>query len=379
MSVPPPPPWLDGELEWLDLLGRFLDKLDRKPAKDWKQLPSLRLDPNTCPRLFRNDDAAQISWSLFKELDQEGITKIKLDPCRNLYDPEYQQARVQLVLTAEPTLRAWLNRPLTPSYPQAWRQAVDQLGSANDGQVELLRERPLKIEGHSAEDVVQAFLRIADYGQHALTLRQISARCFWGHSKVLDNRVDLVRALYPQIMIQARKLVVNVHLPNELQGILFIENLDSYTSAITKTSVSTRNLAIVYCAGFRGGAQRVRQRTEVSLHYHEVGRSAVQQKLEAWWFDEMKPDYPCAFWGDLDFSGMAILKALRQRFPRIKAWEPGYDQLLACIAGGHTPSAAHKQEQIDPGETGCPYADEVLLPALRKYGLYVDQEMVWDG
>lgn len=31
-------------------------------------------------------------------------------------------------------------------------------------------------------------------------------------------------------------------------------------------------------------------------------------------------------------------------------------------------------QQIDPGETGCPYAGEVLLPTMRRHGRFVDQE-----
>lgn len=168
--------------------------------------------------------------------------------------------------------------------------------------------------------------------------------------------------------IQARKLLMNIHLPEELEGILFIENLDSYTRAVTQTSTRTQHPALVYCAGFRSGAQRVPQHAGVSLHYHEASRTTVQKNLEAWWFEGSGPDYPCSFWGDLDFASMGILKALRQRFPRIEAWQPGY-----------APSSAHKQEQLDPGKTGCTYADKVLLPALRRHGLCVDQEMIWDG
>ncbi|MBT4075489.1 MAG: hypothetical protein HOE78_02800, partial [Gammaproteobacteria bacterium] len=29
---------------------------------------------------------------------------------------------------------------------------------------------------------------------------------------------------------------------------------------------------------------------------------------------------PVWFWGDLDYSGMAILKVLRQRFENVQAW-----------------------------------------------------------
>jgi hypothetical protein len=39
------------------------------------------------------------------------------------------------------------------------------------------------------------------------------------------------------------------------------------------------------------------------------------------------------------------------------------------------PSAADKQGQLSIGSTGCVYADEQLLPALRSTGAFVDQEV----
>lgn len=38
------------------------------------------------------------------------------------------------------------------------------------------------------------------------------------------------------------------------------------------------------------------------------------------------------------------------------------------------PEAANKERQADPETTGCAYADEVLLTALRSVGRFVDQE-----
>ena len=63
-------------------------------------------------------------------------------------------------------------------------------------------------------------------------------------------------------------------------------------------------------------------------------------------------------------------------FPDAAAWEPGYSNLLsvALLGGGHHPEAANKERQVDPGATGCLFADEALLPALREIGRFVDQE-----
>ena len=47
------------------------------------------------------------------------------------------------------------------------------------------------------KEVVEAFARIATLNG-PLTLRQLSATVFWGDSKVLDARRELIEALFPQ-------------------------------------------------------------------------------------------------------------------------------------------------------------------------------------
>jgi hypothetical protein len=159
--------------------------------------------------------------------------------------------------------------------------------------------------------------------------------------------------------------------------VLFIENQDSYTLACEGRPQAASGLALVYAAGFRGTAERLRQREGVRLHYAGAGQSSWQASFEQWWFGQAAPAGPLAFWGDLDFAGMAILAGLRQRFGGLSAWAPGYRPLLEQLRnqGGHALEAADKQGQTDPGNTGCPFADRKLLPAIREYG-GVDQELL---
>lgn len=62
----------------------------------------------------------------------------------------------------------------------------------------------------------------------------------------------------------------------------------------------------------------------------------------------------------------------------LQAWPPGYQAMLTHLTRGfgHAPGQGSRENQADPGETGCPYADHTLLPALRRHGLFVDQEIV---
>lgn len=48
------------------------------------------------------------------------------------------------------------------------------------------------------------------------------------------------------------------------------------------------------------------------------------------------------------------------------------DQLATGL--GHTPEEARKDGQHPIETTGCQYADESILPAIRSYGRFVDQE-----
>ena len=66
----------------------------------------------------------------------------------------------------------------------------------------------------------------------------------------------------------------------------------------------------------------------------------------------------------------------RTHFFRPLTWGRRDGILLQILEaeGGHNPEAARKAGQRDPGFTGCQHADAVLLPAIRRYGKFVDQE-----
>lgn len=370
------PRWLDDESEVLALLHAFLDKLDRRPAGEWQQPPAIRVEPKRFPRLFRHDTGADRQWALLKSLDS-AVLDISIDRRRTPYAPEYAGARVRLMLSAEDTLRRWLDRPRSVSYAVQWREAVAQHAPSFSGGGAALAARPVQLPGKSAAELVSAFARIAQYADRELSLRQLSARCFWGHSKFLDDRSELLAALFPSVRVQPRPILVNVHLPERIAGALFIENHDSYARAIAGIPAEAHSLALVFASGFRGTAQRIREPAGVCLHYHASSTAAQCAAFESWWF-AVGGEMPAWFWGDLDFSGLAILKSLRMRFGDVRAWEPGYRPMLEIMhtGGGHTREVADKEDQAHPGATGCTFADQVLLPAIEQYRSFVDQEAV---
>lgn len=374
-----PPPWLEDEPEILKLLHYFLDKLDKQPAESWKAPLSVSVERKRFPALFRLGEAADREWALIKSLaENQGLIEIYPGRGRGPYDPEYAKARIRFVFEAEARLRDWLGRPRAASALQQWQTAVDERADCFAGDVVRLRSRVIARDGQSARSLVQGFVEIGRYQDAGLTLRQLSARCFAGDSKLLDAREELLRALYPDIHIATRPLLVNVHLPARFEAVLFIENQDTYTRAVQGVPEAVAGHALVYCAGFRGGARRIREPGAVSLHFDMNGAPGEQHRFEAWWFGSFEHRRPVYFWGDLDYAGMGILAALHQRFPGASAWEAGYAPMLQALreGGGHAPEAADKQAQLDPGATGCTYADAKLLPALRKYARFMDQEFV---
>lgn len=362
------PAWLQDEAELQALLHAVLDRFDQQPGSA-RQLSIFLPAEKHLPSLARNDAAADQRWALVESLARAGVLQIR-EARRGAYDAPWHGARLAFALDCEDTLRRWLDRAPTARAMEAWRRAVATHAQAFPGTCDLLLQRRIAIAGRKPEEVLAALARLGALSGPA-TLRQLSAFAFWGDSKVLDERGDLIGALFPQIELVERAIVVAVHLPPAPRGILFIENQDTYTAATRGAPTAVQDLALVYASGFRSSALRIRMRAGALLHY--AGAADGRTDFERWWFDAGEPPGPRHFWGDLDFAGMQILKTLRQRFGEVSAWRPGYEPMLAVLrdAGGHR--GGESRAQIDPVVTGCAFADEVLLPAIREFG-QLDQE-----
>jgi hypothetical protein len=370
--MPDRPQWLDEEAEISSLLHAALDRFDRQRGVDRQRRISLAVRDHL-PSLGRADAAADQTWSLILELARRGVLAIR-KPAGSLYDVDWQGAKVTFAPEVEETLRVWLRRDWTEPAAMAWRRAIERHAPKfHDAGAALLSQR-IVIENRSADDIVAALAAAADM-RTPMTLRQLSATVFWGDSKVLDERGELVAALLPHLKILDRMLVIAVHLPERCKGVLFIENQDTYTAAAAGTPAAAVEFALIYLAGFRGTAARVRNRSGALLHYAGPGLRELGSLFDAWWYDGGAAFGPVWFWGDLDFAGMQILKSLRSRFEDLEAWPVGYEPLRVQlgIRGGHGTRVDDSKGQIDPVLTGCAYADSVLLPAIRRRGR-IDQE-----
>lgn len=202
----------------------------------------------------------------------------------------------------------------------------------------------------------------------------MSSRAFWGLSKVLDGRADVVAALLDcdECPFAEQPIVLNVHVPTEPQVFLFIENHVAFERLRTDDNLG--DTALIFSSGFRGAAARLRKPNGCSAYYSRASEPSAASTFERMLFSAV--DVPVYFWGDLDYSGMAILVSLRTIFPSAQAWKPGYDPMLERLRAGdgHSPTESGKERQRAIERTGCAYADEELLRALRATGRFLDQE-----
>jgi hypothetical protein len=363
------PTWLQDEVEVQALLHAVLDRFDEQPGAERTNAISVRPEEHL-PSLARTDEVADRTWALLCALKSAGVLSIRAGKRSDL-DPEWHNAKISFRPESEATLRDWLSRPASLSKMVSWREAVQEHAHLFVCGLDMLRAGRIAVLGRSDSDVVAALARLAHVQQPA-TLRQLSTRTFWGHSKILDDRGDLIAALFPALQVRERPIVVAVNLPVRAEGVLFIENQDNYTAVIDGELPAGLALASVFLAGFRGTAVRIRSRQGVRLHFAGPGIDQ-RQHLEDWWFDDAPFSSQCHFWGDLDFAGMQMLKSLRQRFGDVRAWQPGYEPMLSELRAAGTQPLKGRADQVDPGTTGCDFADRILLPAIRDHGFW-DQE-----
>jgi len=355
------------------VLERLIDLADRTPLLERSRPPGFRAREKDLPQFY--ELAAQdrlVVWRFIEHLRDAGWIRIAGKRLRADQSPWDVHPRLTLVAEAEPAVRAALGREsATTTYTRRWREAVLGAASRFGGDVEPLSRTPIEVPEQGPEQIVERLCGMSHMDPGTLA-REASARALWGLSKLLDNRVDAVNAALGRTILREKPLLVNVHVCDESpQEILFVENEVSY---ILAAATCPRGRALVWSSGFMASAKRLREPGGMTLHATAASTREGVLHLEALLRDGHGARL--FFFGDLDYAGMRILRQLREIFPEMAAWEPGYDVLLDQLASGegHAPEAAEKTGQSDPVTTGCRYADEHLLPAIRTTGRFVDQE-----
>jgi len=375
--------WLEHPVV-LEILNRLINFTDNIPASERSRAVGIRVTADTVPALFSPTAPGEDDyiWGLIEKLKENGWIDIRLAKARPGIPPWERNPYITMVTSSERAVRTVLGREeRRVSEYEHWRTVLEAVKHRFPGSIERLGSQPLRVPGKTPEQVVERLGGILDLARgESLYLREASARLFWGLSKLLDNRGEAIAALLgvPNGPFPEKPVLLHVRLPpSPPDGVLFIENETVFASACERPSPVTQSLLLVYAAGFKTAAKRMRlPGGAASYFYGQRHNDDLIQTYMVWLHGEVH--LPVHFWGDLDYSGMAILKALRDGFPQMTAWQPGYKPMVDHLrrGEGHSPEAADKEGQIDPGSTGCGYADLVLLPAIRDTGLFLDQEYV---
>lgn len=376
------PRWVQDEAAVSALLERLLDKMDDGVK------PLLRINKKTVPELFVFDsDNNHYIWSLIAllQIDYQvlAITLERESPSSE----SYENAKVRLNIDKEDTLRLWLNRPKTLSNKQLWLEAVEHQCWDSEQQKQAARLNPLYYPQKTSQQLVSALLSAKSSMTDGITLRALSAKCFWGDSKFLDKRLDLLTAIFPiqAANIRPRQSLLNVYIPNAFSSVVFIENQDTFLMLSntlydrpSNIHSNLNNIAFVYCAGFRGAASRIRDEGTAVFSYLSATETCARNRFTHWWINKEDVDIQPYFWGDLDYSGLGILASLQLAFPGIQAWQLGYAAMVDYHHRSfyHPKSSAKKSNQSAPTTCGCDYADTVLLPLIKNDEYFLDQEVV---
>jgi hypothetical protein len=374
------------------LLGSALDRLDRSRPEDRTNAVRIPIDPNTAPEIFKAESIAdrEIAWHVLDVLADAGIGMLAYRRSARHGSREDRQPVFEVSTTPgnEDRLRAFYSRPRPGlKYSEEWRCLV-RSSDLDDDIRAAIADLPVSIPGRSATEVFRRLISIRALYDHreTLHLREVSSRTFWGLSKVLDNRSDLVAALLglAECPYPAQPIHLNIYFAGPFSWILFVENKTSFERAIRDAREALLHgrytpyagAALIYSSGFMGTAGRMRKSSGCRTFYSldAVSNANEIEAFDAAFYSDI--DVNAAFWGDLDHAGMAILSRLRTTFPSARAWEPGYAPMLVRLdAGeGHAPEEAKKAGQKPILSTGCSYADSIVIPALVKHGRFIDQE-----
>lgn len=368
------------------LLNALIDRIEAKPFAERSRDIIFPLNPGSWPGFFAIDHPGERAfvWQRLGAIIKKPGFSLKLDQRRSRSDLDVWERQPKIVVApqGEEFLREATGRwPKDKSWIKQWEQAV--LSRFGEGKLSAkLLSRPLAIIQRAPDEVLERFAAIADLCGSNLMLHEVASRQFWGLSKILNGQQEAVALLlgqdscpFPDKPVQ---LVVQALTDDADAPILFIENATTFESLASGRMEEARGFILVYASGYKASARRIRTEGGSSVYFALRVFSdnvALPQRFLEWLYstDVVRAVY---FWGDLDFAGMDILRELRVVFPETQAWKPGYDKLLDRLIVGesHAPEEAKKSGQTDPVHTSCHYADDVLLPALRKYGHFVDQE-----
>ena len=360
------------------LLHRLLDRCDALAQQDRHREVQLnrRQILDCLPELDTGDqDDAELLHSHLQAYADKGW--IKLLHAKGRAASPASLVCIRLADGMETTLRMALARPApgTTERERQWQAGLTlHLPDLPTELRNALLRNPIALPHRPPVELAERLARAGTLLGQGFSVREASAQAFWGHSKLLDGRGALITALCGNA--SALPVALQVRVPASWRSVLWIENEASFVRACLHAEARYSSVALAFCSGYRGAARRLTAPFGSRLFASPDSDAEGLGRFHQWLTGGRHADTDCAFFGDLDFSGMGILRELRQTLPHTVAWRPGYTALLARLNsdGGHTLEEGGTGGQTDPVTTGCSFADEQLLVALRRSGHTVDQE-----
>lgn len=183
----------------LQFLNHLVDRLDVADAQGKPLVKSIRLDAKSFPALFKAsfEEERERNWAYLQQMEAWGWFVLKTD--RQLPGRAPYECNPRAVIRNEAAIRQVTERPeRVRPYGEQWREAVEAYLEVDDSVKEAVARMKVEIPGRSAEDVVRRLSLLPSHVDEPLLLREVSARLFWGLSKVLDGRQQLVAAVLGQ-------------------------------------------------------------------------------------------------------------------------------------------------------------------------------------
>jgi len=355
----------------------LLDRLDKQPIDtrsndlrtpiNEKQFSQL-FHPSSVDEDIRLEEKihALISIGLFdiKQTNKKAHLPLFERDAKLIFNPKF-----------EDKLRKFYHRDIIQN---AWLNALRKEENFDKNLLAFLENNPIKVKNKSDEEIIQQLLKWTQ-NIKSNSARKESARCFWGLSKVFDKQEAY--KIYFGLEDMPISLLLYMQTAS-VEEVLFIENKDTFYEVCESGNEAFQNSVIIYASGYMASAKRIRQRRGSKIYLESSSHHTKEsiEKFTAWLYKESSEAIPVYFWGDLDYEGMNILKALKVNFKNIDAWERGYEEMLEEVKKGfgHTPVMANKEGQVllNDNILGCSYADQILVPVLDKEALFIDQEIV---
>jgi len=356
------------------VLNDILNQLDKKPFSQRTNNINISINEKTFKELYEPSEELNDEY-LEKDIEnlvKEGLFSFSKNSKSFL---PLIERNVKLVFNKdfENKIREFYNRN---KIVDTWENALLKF-NFDEELFEILKKSPIIIKTKSHLEVLEKFDTWVKSNKKSNSIRQESARCFWGMSKVFDNKYELCK--YFNLLDKPILLQIHVKTKNA-KDVLFIENLETFIACIESRNSVFDELILIFASGFKASAKRVRQEEGSKIFFSNTDLFDKKEKQEFldWFYSNDNEKREVYFWGDLDYSGISILNALKKNFTNLKAWEKAYSIMINEISNenGHSYLSSNKQNQQKVFSSDCEYTNSILLKSINKMKLFLDQEIV---